>query len=310
MRPGFKVHHPTVIATFCVLAAAVGVCAVACNSGGNGAESTKLEVSAQPPPQPVAAPPEEMVDIPGGTFMMGAIKGDRVARRHESPRHRVRVSPFRLDKYEVTVGAWREAVDAGAVEPPACRVENPWELAMCNYRFVGRENHPVNGVSWLDAQAYCRFRGKRLPTEAEFEYVHRDGIDGRVFPWADGKFASVGTGNYAGREFPIELSEGSIHGGHHDDHLLTAPVGSFPANSYGVHDMAGNIWEWTNDWFGRDYYEHSPEKDPQGPATGSRRTMRGGNFHCIIEELRLSERHHKRPNDPSVYTGFRCAATP
>lgn len=254
-----------------------------------------------------AVPAEEMVRIPGGTFIMGAVVQDRRAKASEHPRHPVTISPFMLDKYEVTVAAWRKAVEAGEVLPPRCRVENPWELAMCNWRFAEREAHPVNGVSWLDAQAYCRSRGKRLPTEAEFEYVHRDGIEGTTFPWPKGKYASRGTGNFAGREFPSYLAEGPIHGGHIDDHVLTAPVGSFPANSFGVHDMAGNIWEWCNDWFGEEYYAVPPAQDPTGPETGRRRTMRGGNFHCIIEELRLSERHHKMPDDPSVYTGFRCA---
>lgn len=167
---------------------------------------------------------------------------------------------------------------------------------------------PAREVTWRDAAAYCATRGARLPTEAEFEYALRAGNAGVVYPWGDAHLPPPGHGNYAGESAPRDRAEGHPLTGYDDGFGLTAPVASFPANAFGVHDLSGNIWEWCSDWFDHDFYSVSPPQDPHGAPAGQRRVLKGGNFYCIREELRVSERHHKRPDDTAVYSGFRCAA--
>jgi len=249
-----------------------------------------------------------MLPIPGGTFLMGAVDHDAAARDWEKPRHEVAVSAFLLDRTEVTVAAYAAAVEAGVVAVPGCSPVDAWGERLCNYRHPDRRDHPVNGVSWTDADAYCRWRGARLPTEAEFEYALRAGNAGVVYPWGDAHLPPPGHGNYAGESAPRDRAEGHPLTGYDDGFGLTAPVASFPANAFGVHDLSGNIWEWCSDWFDHDFYSVSPPQDPHGAPAGQRRVLKGGNFYCIREELRVSERHHKRPDDTAVYSGFRCAA--
>lgn len=265
---------------------------------------TRLLDTAEAP----ATAPSPLVPIPGGTFPMGALDEDPDARDCERPRHEVTVSPFQLDRTEVTVAAYAEAVAAGVVSEPGCTPHDEWGEELCNYRHGDRGDHPVNGVSWTEADAYCRWRGARLPTEAELEFALRAGHPDGLYPWGDSPLPPRRTGNYAGDSAPGTRAEGPVLTGYDDGYALTAPVASFPPDTLGVYDLSGNVWEWCSDWFGPDYYATSPAVDPAGPAHGERRILRGGNFYCIREELRTSERHHKRPEDEAVYTGFRCAA--
>ncbi len=264
------------------------------------------EAPASDPPRP--ATEATLVSIPGGTFSMGALDHDTDARDWERPRHEVTISPFQLDRTEVTVAAFAEAVAAGVVSEPGCTPHDEWGDELCNYRHEDRRDHPVNGVSWADADAYCRWRGARLPTEAEHEFALRAGDRDAVYPWGDAPVPPEKVGNYAGESAPRTHAEGPVLSGYDDGFALTAPVASFPPNALGVHDLSGNIWEWCSDWFGPAYYEGSPTLDPGGPDRGERRVLKGGNFYCIREELRISERHHKRSADEAVYSGFRCAA--
>lgn len=176
---------------------------------------------------------------------------------------------------------------------------------------TGREDHPVVQIAWEDAQAYARWAGKRLPTEAEWEYAARGGLDGQKYCWGN----ELSPGNrcmantWQGR-FPDENNA-------LDGFLTTASVGSFPANGFGLVDMSGNVWEWCADWYGADYYRVSPLKNPKGPLDGdiavdspqSQRVRRGGSFLCAENYCRryLPSARDKNPPDSSAnHTGFRC----
>ena len=177
---------------------------------------------------------------------------------------------------------------------------------------VGRENHPVVHVSWDDASAYARWAGKRLPTEAEWEWASRGGLKNKIYPWGD---ESVNTAPYKANSFQGHFP--------YEDQALdgykttTAPVKSFPANGYGLYDAAGNVWEWCADWYRSDYYKKSPILNPKGPSSSHdpdeprvpKRVMRGGSFLCIdgyCSSYRSSARMKSSPDSGLQHTGFRC----
>jgi formylglycine-generating enzyme required for sulfatase activity len=262
---------------------------------------------------PLACPPQ-MIAIPGGAFYMGSDLADS-----EKPPHQVRLSPYCIDEFEVTIEQHKACSDAGkclragttneiegmsakdhAAYDPLCTARDP----------VGHARHPVNCVTWDQAVDYCQEQGKRLPTEAEWEFSAL-GPDGRKFPWGDDEPAS-GRLNACGAEcmawakkqkvelVPMYKSD--------DGWATTAPVGSFPkgASRYGLQDVVGNVWEWVADWYGP--YAKGDATDPKGPVEGTERVIRGGAWNGGYPDwVRPSFRYHNAPSARSHGIGFRCA---
>ncbi|MDP7179337.1 MAG: formylglycine-generating enzyme family protein [Verrucomicrobiota bacterium] len=255
----------------------------------------------------------EMVLVAAGTFDMGSDRGDR----HEAPIHPVTLDAYWIDRYETTNRAFQRFVQSTAYETLAERegssviyrdggystVEGAswWHPTGPDSDLVGRLDHPVVQVIWDEADAYCRWASKRLPTEAEWERAAR-GTDRRTFPWGEGGSHTPTARANAG-------AESCCHESAHDGFLNTAPVGSFPqgASPAGALDMAGNAWEWTGDHFDPYFYGKSPEKNPTGPVGGTERILRGGSWISYAFMLRTTYRGHHTPDTRHNYSGFRCA---
>lgn len=174
-----------------------------------------------------------------------------------------------------------------------------------------RMDHPVVQVAWEDAVAYCRWAGKRLPTEAEFEYAARGGQDGQRFVWGDEqKPGGRWVANIWQGKFPHENTQ-------EDGYRGTSPVTAFPPNGYGLHDLSGNVWQWCSDWYRPDYYEMSPRTNPRGPSDSfdpsepgvAKRVQRGGSFLCsdlYCQGYQPGSRHKNDPLSCANHCGFRC----
>ena len=153
----------------------------------------------------------------------------------------------------------------------------------------GKGDHPVTYLSWFAAAAYARWAGERLPTEAEWEYAARGGLVGRKYP----------NGSINSREINYDRNVGH-----------TTPVDAYPANGYGLYAMAGNVWEWCSDWYGKDYYKRSPKSNPSGEATGHFRVLRGGSFDTSGPYVRCAKRLFSSPTYVDHDVGFRCVRSP
>jgi len=273
------------------------------------------------------------VDIGGGTFQMGDGFGEGWA--GEAPLHTVTVGALRMSKYEVTNAQYAEFLNSAA-DQGLIKVENgvvyhssddansrPWldtaeaspysRIVYANGVFSvadksgrGMSNDPVVEVSWYGARAFCDYYGYRLPTEAEWEYAARGNLSGRRFPRGD-TITHSRANYYNCTCFPYDISPTSGHHPLFDDGVYpyTAPVGSFAPNGYGLCDMAGNVWEWCADWYDQDYYSVSPENNPQGPAQGDRRVIRGGSWASDADFCRVAFRFRYNPDDRAYYYGFR-----
>ena len=239
---------------------------------------------------------QQMMLIPAGAFWMGSETG----RMDERPRHRVELDAYQIDTYEVSNARYARFVDAGGYADQGLWSSAGW--AWKTRLHVSSPAHwsnsawngptqPVVGVSWFEAEAFCRYVGKRLPTEAEWEKAAR-GDDERQFPW--------------GNDWDPTRANGP--GG-----STTKPVGSYPTgvSPYGVHDMAGNVWEWVADWYDERYYASSPAANPTGPSSGTERVFRGGSwFSSQPTSLRSAFREHTNGFEfglRDTMTGFRCA---
>jgi formylglycine-generating enzyme required for sulfatase activity len=228
----------------------------------------------------------EMVTIPAGTFAMGRTKltsDDKTNMRphvllDDRPVHQVTISAFQIDRHEVTNAQYQAFV---------AKTGHPAPYHWTGAYFPDRTaDLPVYNVDWDDAHAYCRWKGERLPTEAEWEYVARGGKDALDYPWGD--------------QPDPKLARFNVSSG-------PGPVAKFPPNGFGVFDMAGNVSEWTADWFDGAYYKNSPAADPKGPETGEYRVIRGGAWSDSGRRITVFFRNWVRPNQRTPNIGFRCA---
>ncbi len=280
---------------------------------------------------------EGMVRLDGGMFLMGTDSTEAVPIDGEGPVREVFVDPFYMDIDPVSNARFAEFVKAtGYVTEaerigwsfvfqghiPAERYEElvkqtvsgaPWWCQVFGVAWnrpegpdssvYGRQNHPVVQVSWNDASEYCRWAGKRLPTEAEWEYAARGGLEQKLFPWGD-ELTPGGRHlcNVWQGEFPVlDLGEDGFTG--------VAPADSFPPNGFGLNSITGNAWEWCADWFDAEYHRTATVSNPVGPPTGSARVMKGGSYLChrsYCNRYRVAARTSNTPNSATTNMSFRC----
>ncbi|MGS2779632.1 formylglycine-generating enzyme family protein [Robertmurraya sp. GLU-23] len=277
---------------------------------------------------------EHMVLIPGATFYMGDSYKEGFPQDGEAPVKKVEISPFYMDPFAVTnqdfsvfvkdTGYITESekygwsfvfyqfVDQDKVE--LVQPSNHWWLPVKDAYWSqpegkgssieDRMNHPVVQVTWNDAMAYCEWAGKRLPTEAEWEFAARGGLVKKRFPWGN-ELTPNG-------EHRCNIWQGTFptYNDMRDGYIGTAPVDTFKPNGYGLYNMSGNVWEWCSDYFDP-RYNHSQIKDPRGPIRGRTRSMRGGSFLChdsYCNRYRVAARNSNPPDTSSSNLGFRCVS--
>jgi formylglycine-generating enzyme required for sulfatase activity len=227
---------------------------------------------------------EEMVSIPAGPF----IRGTDHDGFDERPQRTLVLDAFAIDRYEVANFYYQQFVDATGHRksgPPSRYAKN-----MSRMRGI---NQPVVYVSWEDAEAYCYWKGKRLPTEAEWEKAMR-GTDGRLWPWGN-----------------VEQPNGANWARVQDGHDVAAPVGAVLTDKspYGVMDGAGNVMEWVADWYAESYFKETPERNPQGPEFGTFRVLRGGGYATTGADIRITSRSKMVSDFRDETIGFRCAVS-
>lgn len=259
---------------------------------------------------------EGMRLIKGGVFVMGTDHG----MPHEAPAHEVAVKSFWMDEHEVTVAEFARFVEATGYKTEAERFgwSGVFTLDASEWRRVdsatwrhpegegseAKPTEPVTQVSWNDAAAYAKWSGKRLPTEAEWEYAARGGLEGKEYAWGDElRPAGKPVANWWQGNFPTRNTG-------EDGFRMRAPVESFKPNGYGLYDVAGNVWEWTADWYAEDYYARGERDNPKGATSGEGRVMRGGSWMCaenFCSNYRVAGRSQATPDSGLNNVGFRCA---
>ena len=249
-----------------------------------------------------------LVCVPANKFMMGSAASDTNAQDDERPQHEVTLSAYWIDKTEVTNRQFELFVKTTNYQTDAERLGSgvifngsTWKDTKGAFwkqpkgpgsDLNGKSEHPVVLVSWNDAAAYCRWAGRGLPTDAQWEMAAR-GTDGRIYPWGN----AVPDANRANFNYNVKD---------------TTPVGKYSsgASPYGALDMAGNAWEWVNDGYDGNYYHVSPGSNPPGPGSGTNKVLRGGGWHGSDGNLRMAYRYDNLPTHRSYNLGFRCAAPP
>lgn len=281
---------------------------------------------------------EGMIYLPGGEFLMGTDDEEGFPEDGEGPVRPVTIDPFYIDPCAVANAEFQQFVDETQyvteaekfgwsfvfhlfVSPETARQvtaaaqRTPWWWRVDGACWKNPEgpdssvddrlDHPVIHISWNDAMAYCLWAGKRLPTEAEWEYAARGGLVQKRYPWGDllkpdGKHRC----NIWQGKFPDKNNASDGYAG-------TAPVRSYESNGYGLYNVSGNVWEWCADWFSRDFHVNGPRHNPRGPEAGHSRVMRGGSYLChksYCNRYRVAARSGNTPDSSTGNMGFRCAA--
>ena len=286
----------------------------------------------QATPEVQAALRARLVPLEGGFFDMGA-RQSRFPEDLDSPRRRVRVSPFRIAPHAVTNADYAAFVEASGYRTvaeqegwsyvfhlflddvarfPDYAGSAPWwrrvDGACWNAPdgpgsdWQDRPDHPAVHLAWYDALAYCRWAGLRLPREAEWEFAARGGLARKKYPWGNEMIpGGVHVMNTWQGEFPTSNTA-------EDGWLGTAPVGSFPPNGFGLYEMTGNVWEWVDDWYEREYYKEIDEyANPKGPIGGEFKVVRGGSWRDLKGFIYSSFRNNGNPKSRTDDYGFRCA---
>lgn len=312
-----------------------------CSCGcGTPSRSVFGTVPLRPGVTPAQTPSQHSIPqalVPAGSFVMGDSSGDRNPADGEVPQHRVTLEAFSIDATSVTNDDFARFADATGYRTEAEEFgfsavfhlavaaddedllgrppQTPWWVGVrgADWRrpggrhssIEGLGDHPAVHISWNDAQAYCRWAGRRLPTEAEWEYAARGGLDQKKYPWGDEEIDDGGwRANIWQGVFPRTNTL-------EDGWLTTAPVRTFEPNGYGLWQMVGNVWEWASDWFDPNYYRASPEASPIGPERGQARILRGGSYLCHLSycnRYRNSARSQNTPDSSMGNAGFRTVA--
>ena len=312
-------------------------CCAAARSGSDGGSTSDATGEAPSETTADVTDSKRMVRLDGGTFTMGTDSDVGFEADGEGPAREVTVDPFYVDRYAVTnaefyqvvreTGYTTEAEEVGwsfvfedfvADDDRAYVMEEvpaaPWWVGVRGaywYQPDGpsssiedRMRHPVTQVSWSDAVAFCEWKGVRLPTEAEWEYAARGGLAGKRYPWGDDlKPDGEHRCNIWQGEFP-ERNTGD------DGYVRTAPVTAFEQNDFGLHSVAGNVWEWCSDWFSADHHttDAFDPVNPRGPSEGDQRVMRGGSYLCHrswCNRYRVAARSKNTPDSSTGNIGFR-----
>jgi sulfatase modifying factor 1 len=300
-----------------------------------GRVATAVSRPGAPEPARVRSDTAELVTLDGGWFRMGSDDAYAYEADGEGPVRSVLVHPFRIAAHSVSNHQFTEFVNATGYVTAAERYGVSFVFAgllpdhfpptravaatlwwrevsgACWRRPEGegstldaRADHPVVHVCWDDAIAYCQWSGLRLPSEAEWEYAARGGLEGMRFPW--------GNMLRPGGEHRMNVWQGKFPARNTlaDGYLGTAPVDAFPPNAFGLHNMTGNVWEWTADWFSPTWHLNGTRENPMGPASGDRRALRGGSYLChssYCYRYRVSARMANTPDSCTGNIGFRCA---
>jgi serine/threonine-protein kinase len=276
------------------LYAVIGLIIMLVLAGGGYVATTKMLTKA---PAPAGSQVDDkkypgMVLIKGGWMKMGSEDG----LEDERPVHEVKIDSFYIDVAPVTNAQFEKFVNESKYTTDAEKAGEEYDWR--TFSTSDHRDHPVVYVSWNDAQAYAKWAGKRLPTEAEWEYAARGGLVGEKYPWgkeeADKK-ANFGNYDQAGDSFANGKS------------LPTKPVKSYSPNGYGLYDMSGNVWQWCNDWYEKNYYLSSSDNNPKGPAQGKTKVLRGGSWYTDASKIRVSARNNDTQDGRQYDFGFRCA---